>query len=294
MIAPALEVAWAYRICGQITRREAANFFYGIRLLPRAKRDAMCAVYAYARRVDDIGDGHLPKPAKLSLLSAEREGIAALDERAAADEPLDPVFVALSHAARSFDLPVDALEAVIDGVEADVNDTEYETFDALVGYCSDVAGSIGRLCLAIFLGAGGDPSGTGADLAEDIGLAMQLTNILRDIREDRERGRVYLPKEDLAAFGCEDLEGAARAAELIRFEAGRASAAFDRGMGLLELLDPRSASCLLAMTGIYRRILERIQADPTAVLSRRISLSVGEKSWIAARSLLALPQGAAA
>jgi 15-cis-phytoene synthase len=286
MMMPALEVEHAYRACEEITRMEAANFYYGIRLLPREKRQAMSAVYAFARRVDDIGDGADEGSVKLAALAAERAGLAVI-----ADGPNgaggsgsgwvgDAVTVAVADAHRRFDLPLEALELLIDGVELDVRDTRYETFEELVVYCRDVAGSIGRLCLAIF--TGGDGNGHAA-LADDLGVAMQLTNILRDVREDYENGRVYLPAEDLRRFGCGEVPDVS--AELIRFEARRAEEWFDRGLGLVEVLDGRSASCVLAMTGIYRRILERIARHPDEILQRRISLPVWEKAWLAARSL---------
>jgi 15-cis-phytoene synthase len=283
MTMPALEVEYSYRECEQITRRAAANFFYGIRLLPRAKRDAMSAVYAFARRVDDIGDGDLGREAKLAALAAEREKLAAIADSGGIVG--DPVTVALAHAQRRYNLPLDALELLIDGVELDVRDTRYESFDELVHYCRAVAGSIGRLCLAIF-NAGADSDGV-AQLADDLGVAMQLTNILRDVREDHALGRVYLPAEDLRRFGCEDLATVEPedAAALVRFEAARAREWFDRGLGLVDLLDSRSAACVLAMTGIYRSILDRIAREPDEILRRRISLAPWEKAWVAARSL---------
>ena len=287
MTLPALEIEHAYRRCEEITREEAANFFYGIRLLPRSKRQAMSAVYAFARRVDDIGDGEsLNQEAKLAALQSERHLIADL-AAGGPETAEDPVAVGLGHAYRHYGLPLDALEQLVDGVEADVLGTSYETFDELLRYCRQVAGSIGRLCLAIFTGATERDSAAAAALADDLGVAMQLTNILRDVREDRERGRSYLPAEDLRSFGCEDLFAASPqdAAALIRFEAERAAEWFDRGLELVELLDRRSAACVLAMTGIYRGILDRIALDPTEVLERRISLPVWEKAWVAARSL---------
>ncbi len=286
MTIPALEIEHAYRRCEAITREEAANFFYGIRLLPRSKRQAMSAVYAFARRVDDIGDGDLDRAAKLAALESERRLIAGL-VAGGPETAEDPVAVALGHAYRHYGLPLDALEELVDGVEADVLGTTYETFDELLVYCRQVAGSIGRLCLAIFTGATARDGNGAAALADDLGVAMQLTNIIRDVREDRDRGRVYLPAEDLRRFGCEDLFAAPRqdAAALIRFEAERAAEWFDRGLELVELLDRRSAACVLAMTGIYRGILDRIALDPTEVLDRRISLPVWEKAWVAARSL---------
>jgi phytoene synthase len=289
---PAIEVEQAYGRCEQITRLQAANFFYGIRLLPRSKRHAMSAVYAFARRVDDIGDGELDRASQMEALAAERRLLTDLAAGGTGD-PADPVSVGLAHAIALYDLPVEALESLIEGVELDVLGSSFDTFDELVGYCRHVAGSIGRLCLAIFRGptAGGRTAANGAvgamELADDLGVAMQLTNILRDVREDRERGRVYLPTEDLRRFGASALQEMSpdQAAQLIRFEADRAATWFDRGLGLVEHLDRRSASCVLAMTGIYRCILERIMLEPSAVFERRVSLPTWEKAWVAARSL---------
>jgi phytoene synthase len=290
MTVAALELEHAYRECEQITRREAANFYYGIRLLPRFKRQAMCANYAFARRVDDIGDdGALDHAAQLERLAQERNGLAALATGSVGAG--DPVFTALAHASQHYRLPLDALEVLVEGVELDVLGAEYQTFDELVRYCRCVAGSVGRLCLAIF--SDGKASDEAYRLADDLGVAMQLTNILRDIVEDHERGRTYIPAEDRERFGCPELipsdpaAGTAEVEALIRFEAERAAEWFDRGMHLVELLDVRSASCVQAMTGIYRRILDRILEDPAQVLAGRISLSPLEKTWVAARSLVA-------
>lgn len=281
----AIELEYAYRECEQITRREAANFYYGIRLLPRVKRQAMCANYAFARRVDDIGDdGELDAPAQLAALARERSSLAALAEGTLG--PGDPVMTALAHASERYRLPLDALEVLVEGVELDVLGAEYQNFDELVRYCRCVAGSVGRLCLAIF--TDGTASEEAYRLADDLGVAMQLTNILRDIVEDGARGRTYLPAEDRERFGCPDLAAAGeREIEaLVRFEAERAAQWFDRGMHLVQLLDMRSASCVQAMTGIYRRILDRILEDPARVMRGRISLSPLEKTWVAARGLV--------
>jgi 15-cis-phytoene synthase len=279
---PLLDAARAYRSCVRITRHEAANFYYGISLLPGPKRRAMSAVYAFSRRVDDIGDGTLPQASKLAALAVERERLARL--RAGELDADDPVMIALADAQPRFELPLGALESLIEGVELDVRGTTYEAFDELVVYCRHVAGSIGRLCLAIFGAADREAANP---LADDLGVAMQLTNILRDVREDFERGRVYLPAEDLRRFGVQDpaTAPAGAVAELIRFEAARNQEWFARGLELASLLDSRSGSCLLAMTGIYRGILERIERDPAEVLARRISVPVWEKAWLAARSL---------
>jgi phytoene synthase len=274
------DLASAYRHCERVTRRRAANFFYGIRLLPPAKRRAMCAAYAFAREVDDIGDGNLPP----------EEKIAALDElqgRLHGSNGVEPtlMMLALRDATQRFQLPVDAFDDLIAGVRTDVYPARFEQFDETVLYCRRVAGSIGRLCLAIF--GSSDPQ-RAPGLADDLGVAMQLTNIIRDVREDAAGGRVYLPREDLERFGCPDFpEGSPEAlSALIVFEAERGREWFDRGLELVPLLDTRSASCVLAMTGIYRRLLERISESPQLVMERRVSLPGWEKAWVAARSLM--------
>src|SRR5436305_923316 len=266
----------AYRACEALTRARATNFYYGIRLLPSPKRRAMCAVYAFARQVDDIGDGAEPPERKRALLAAVRAELES--------ENGSPTRLALADAERRFALPRDALVDLIDGVEMDVRGETYATFPALVVYCRRVAGSIGRLCLAIF---GASDMDAAVPLADDLGVAMQLTNILRDVREDLDRGRVYLPAEDRRRFGCENLQEAPpeEFGRLMAFEVHRAREWFDRGLGLLPLIDGRSASCVSAMTGIYRRILERIYRTPQAVLDHGLSLAPWEKTWVALRSL---------
>jgi 15-cis-phytoene synthase len=287
----------AYGCCEAITRAAAANFYYGIRLLAPERRRAMCAVYAFARRVDDIGDGPLAPAEKLRRLDEQARALASLSEEpggglgAASGSEDDPVLVALGDAYARFAVPRDALRALIAGVRMDVEEVRYETFEELVVYCRRVAGAIGRACLAIF--ALRDPAGTDmarADqLADDLGVALQLTNILRDIREDARAGRVYLPAEDLRRFGitmlCDAREPAPLAA-LVRFEAQRARQWFDRGSALARLLDRRSAACVLAMAGIYSRLLQRIAADPARLERERVALPMREKAWVVARSML--------
>lgn len=273
-----METREAYRTCERLTRKAAANFYYGIRLLPPGKRRAMSAVYAYARRVDDIGDGNLPADRKLAELRAMRTSLAQGDSD-------DAVMVALKDARARFPLPEKAFTDLLDGVEMDVTGTRFETFDELVVYSRAVAGSIGRLCLGIF---GASDMSRAMPLADDLGVAMQITNVVRDVREDYERGRVYLPAEDLRRFGCaENLEASTpeACAALIRFETGRGREWFERGLGLLPLIDARSRACVRAMTGIYRRILSQIDRDPQQIMTRRVSLPAWEKAWVAARSL---------
>jgi phytoene synthase len=312
------EIALAYSYCETVTRTQAANFFYGIRLLPRERRRAICAVYAFARRVDDIGDGALAREEKLRRLDAEAAALVALAAGAPAAGG-DRVMIALADAEQRFSLPAGALGELIEGVRMDVTGVSYESFEELVLYCRRVAGAIGRVCLAIFglAGRGSADPREASRLADDLGVALQLTNILRDVREDAQNGRVYLPAEDLRRFGLigEDarshpgggngavavlagLTGAGGGAngredgdpgrlyELMRFEAERAREWFDRGLALVPLLDRRSAACVLAMAGIYRRLLDRIEADPEQAVRRRMSLPVHEKALVAARSML--------
>ncbi|HEX4484389.1 MAG TPA: squalene/phytoene synthase family protein [Solirubrobacteraceae bacterium] len=304
----AISTAEAYRRCEAITRTEAANFYYGIRLLSGERRRAMSAAYAFARRIDDIGDGTLARASKLELLDASAAQLEAIERSgSAAVAPSDPVIVALADAHARFSLPAGALGELIDGVRMDVEGVSYESFDELVLYCRRVAGAIGRVCLAIFATRERAVNGAGAldraqieALADDLGVALQLTNILRDVREDASNGRVYLPGEDLLRFGVGAgaemaqsaqalLEAARREDEalvaLMRFEAARAQQWFNRGMQLLPLLDRRSAACVAAMAGIYHRLLGRIEADPTSALRARMSLSGREKALVAVRSL---------
>lgn len=277
-----MDLGAAYLRCEEITKEEARNFSYGIRLLPEPKRRAMSALYAFARRVDDIGDGPGAPAEKLAALGDVRAALAALET---GDHSHDPVLVALADAVRRYSLPVSALGEIVTGCEMDCRKQRYGTFDDLVTYCRCVAGSVGRLSLAIF---GTDRPEEAAALADTLGIALQLTNILRDIVEDREvMGRVYLPAEDLRRFGCElDASGPPDAlVDLLRFEASRARGHYAEGLCLLDHLDHRSRACVSAMAGIYRRLLDRIDRDPLAVLQRRVSLPAWEKAWVAARSL---------
>jgi phytoene synthase len=279
-----MDVTTAYRHCEELTSSQARNFSYGIRLLPPPKRRALSAVYAFARRIDDIGDGTMAAPDKLTALAQAREAVQALaGARPASD---DPVLVALDDASRRFPIPVDAFAEIVDGCVADVQGVSYHTFDDLLYYCRCVAGSVGRLSLGVF---GADDQAKAAPLADALGVALQLTNILRDIREDYENGRVYLPAEDLGRFGCE-LNGSGPQpsqplAKLVGFEAERARTWYATGLQLLPMLDRRSAASAGAMAGIYRRLLERIAAAPADVLKGRLSLSTGEKITVAVRSL---------
>lgn len=277
-----MNAATAFRACEEITKREAKNFAYGIRLLRTPERQALSAVYALARRIDDIGDGSAAPEQKLVQLADLRTRLhpIALDTD-------DPVFIAIAAAADQYQLPMGAFDELIDGCERDVRGTTYTTMDELVVYCRLVAGSIGRLSLAVF--GATDPAAV--PLADDLGVALQLTNILRDVVEDRDNGRVYLPADDARAVGCPpdlsgDDDGVAR---LVAFESRRAQEWFTRGLQLLPLLDRRSRACVGAMAGIYHRLLQRIERDPHLVTQGRVSLPTTEKIVIAGRSLAGVP-----
>ena len=275
----------AYRRCEQITTEQARNFSYGIKLLPPPKRRALSAVYAFARRVDDIGDCDEPDARRLDGLADVRDQLNLLDRPGD-----DPVLVALADTALRTGLPVSAFHELIDGCEADVRGTDYKTFEELHGYCRCVAGSIGRLSLAVF----GCADRTVAEpIADALGVALQLTNILRDVLEDRRAGRIYLPLEDLHRFGVTlDLDehgnfvdDVDRLTALIEFEAARAQDWYTDGLRLLPMLDRRSRACTAAMAGIYHRLLHRFMARPWLVLHDRVSLPGWEKAVVAARSL---------
>ena len=269
----------AYRACEEITRREAKNFGYGIRLLRVPERHALSSVYALARRIDDIGDGTAAAADKLVELERVRE-----HQHPIASESEDPVLVAVAAADRLYQLPLNAFDELIDGCERDVRGTTYATFDELVVYCRLVAGSIGRLSLAVF----GTADPRAVELADDLGVALQLTNILRDVLEDRRNGRVYLPAADAAALGCPpDLSGSAEVlADLVALECARVHEWFERGLQLLPFLDRRSRACVGAMAGIYHRLLARIERDPLAVTQGRLSLPASEKVWIAGKCMI--------
>lgn len=296
------DVLRAYDVCEQITREQARNFSYGIRLLPVEKRRALSAVYATARRIDDLGDGDLPDAEKVAGLEAVRTALADLD---GVDH--DAVLVALRDVRQRFPVPMSAFGELVDGCLADVTVHRYTTFEDLLGYCRCVAGSVGRLSVGIYRPAGLAPGGDRAAveaapedsddtwvLADSLGVALQLTNILRDVREDRLIGRVYLPAEDLERFGCTlELDPAGRLADpperfaaLVRYEAERAEGWYQRGLRLLPRLDRRSAACTAAMAGIYHRLLGRISADPDQIRAGRLSLPAATKLGVAARALL--------
>jgi phytoene synthase len=266
----------AYAEVERITRREARNFAYGIMVLPRPKRRAIAAIYAFARRVDDIADGVLPDAEKRAGLVSLH---ADLDE--AAD---DPVLVALADARSRYPIPADALHVLVDGGLQDTEQRRYASFEELLGYCRKVAGAVGVACIAVY---GSDDS----DRAEKLGIALQLINIVRDVREDWELGRVYLPQDELAAYGVSESDLAAGRVTpewqaLMAFQASRARAYLQEGLGLLDSLDSRSAACVGTFAGLYRATLDRIEARGFDVFDGSLRLSRLTKLRIVGAGLL--------
>ena len=291
MAASNAELESAYADCRNITRREAKNFYYAVVTLPRDKRKAIYAAYAFCRQCDDSVDDAASPEAKLSALAYMQDNL----DLAFRGRPATPVFLALSDTADRYDIPQEYFSEIIRGVESDLVKTRYQNFDELREYCYRVASVVGLVCLQIF-----QYRDAGArEYAVDLGLAMQLTNIIRDVREDWSMGRVYLPQDEMARFGyTEEQLGAGvhndAFVELLRFQGQRAREYFRSGFRLLPYLSRRSRACPAALGAIYSRVLDRIEESGYDVLSeQRIALSGGEKARIAARawaaSMLPLP-----
>ena len=266
-----MSVQEAYAEVGRITRREAKNFAYGIMVLPKAKRQAIAAIYAFARTVDDVADGELPLEEKQIGLEELR---AALDADGA-----DPVFVALRDARERFDIPRAPLEALIDGGLQDLEQATYADFADLRGYCEKVAGAVGLACVPVY----GSPD---TERAMTLGIALQLINIIRDVDEDQRLGRVYLPQDELAAYEVDELAVSPEFRELMSFQAARARTHLADGLRLLESLDRRSALCVRTFAGLYRETLDRIEASGFDVFGEKTRLSTPRKLAVVARGLL--------
>jgi phytoene synthase len=272
-----VNAAEAYAEVERLTRRRARNFAYGIMLLPRPKRRAIAAIYAFARRVDDIADGPLPDGEKRAQLERVRADLHAVPDE-------DATLVALADSIARYAIPLDALEALVDGGLQDTEQRRYADFDELRLYCSRVAGAVGRACVAVY---GADEP----ERAETLGIALQLINIVRDVAEDWQLGRVYLPQDELARFGVdEDDIAEARLTpqwrELMSFQAERARAHLDAGLTLLDHLERRSAACVATFAGLYRATLERIEASGFDVFDGAGQLPLRTKLRVAAGALL--------
>lgn len=307
-----MTLAEAYLYCRTVARREAKNFYWSFRVLPQHKSDAMCAVYAFMRRADDLADDE-----SLSLderRSAMAAWTAAWRQARASGVTVDPVFFALNDVQRRFGVPDAVLEDLVRGVTLDLQQRPqgvtlleapsvtahskgqtyqvYENFDALYRYCYLVASVVGLVCIRIF----GYSDPRAEQLAEHTGVAFQLTNILRDVREDAERERVYLPLRDMTAcsltpqvFLADVQRGAPSAPmqSLLALEIERARNLYQAADELIPLLDKDAQPAMEVLVSIYRRLLERVARDPGAVLHRRVSVHVSEKLGILGRGLIA-------
>lgn len=267
----------AYAEVERLTRQRARNFAYGIMVLPREKRRAIAAIYAFARRVDDIADGELEPTQKRAQLEELRVALEAPPGD-------DAMLIALGDARTRFPIPAEALQELVAGGLQDLDQSRYATFDELRGYCTKVAGAVGVACVAVY---GSDD----VEHAETLGIALQLINIIRDVREDWELGRVYLPQDELSSFGVSEDDIAARNASrawhaLMTFQAERARAYLQDGLGLLRSLDSRSALCVSTFAGLYRATLDRIEARGYDVFAGPPHLSALTKLRIVGRGLL--------
>jgi 15-cis-phytoene synthase len=261
----------AYEEVLRITRREAKNFAYGIMVLPREKRLAIAAIYAFARSVDDVADGELPPDEKRARLEELRAGLDG--------DPAGAVFVALDDARERFGIPRAPLAAVIDGGLQDTEQSTYADFAELRGYCEKVAGAVGLACVPVY---GSDDT----EHAMVLGIALQLINIVRDVDEDRQLGRVYLPQEELTAFGVDELALSPEFQDLMAFQAARARVHLAEGLRLLESLDRRSALCVGTFAGLYRATLDRIEESGFDVFGEKTRLSTPRKLAVVAKGLL--------
>ena len=269
----------AYDYCQRIAKINAKNFYYAFRTLPSAKRRAIYAVYAFCRHCDDVADNDLPPGEKRRLLEKTRHDL--YDQSL---ESQDPIFVALENSIQDFEIPRRYFEDVIRGVETDLEVSRYQTFDDLRDYCYLVASTVGLICIEIF----GYEDSAAIEYAVDFGIAMQLTNVMRDVKEDAGRDRIYLPMDDIERFGYSEQNlmtgrNNDNFRSLMDFEAARARRYFDSGARLFPLLSRESRACAAVLHELYSRILDRMESSGYDVFERRIGLNVGEKLLLAAR-----------
>jgi phytoene synthase len=274
----------SYAYCRRITRAAARNFYFAIFLLPRHKRDALCALYAFMRHADDISDMPGELAAKTERMAAWR---ATLDSALAGEYAGNPALPAFHDAVSRYKIPARFLHDLISGTEMDLSIPTYENFERLREYCYRVAGTVGLCCTHVF----GYRDPRALELAEKLGIAFQLTNILRDVRADLEMNRVYLPQEDLQRCGCraDDLRGPITppVRELLAFEAERAWQFYDEGGELLPLIDEDSRPALWALARIYSGILEEIEMRGYDVFAaEKVRLSTSYKVWVMLRARL--------
>jgi phytoene synthase len=264
-------VEQAYAEVQRVTRARAKNFAYGIMVLPRPKRRAIAAIYAFAREVDDVADGDAPDVVKRDRLEGLRDRLDA--------PPVTAMEVALADARARYEIPLAALAELVEGGLQDLTKTRYAGFDELRAYCEKVAGAVGVACVAVY---GSDDT----DRARTLGVALQLINIIRDVDEDRRLGRIYLPQDELERFGVDELAESPEWRELMAFQAHRARAHLAEGLLLLDSLDRRSALCVSTFAGLYRAQLDRIEANGFDVFGSSVRLSAPEKLAVIARGLV--------
>lgn len=271
----------SYHHCESVARRRARNFYYSFLALPAPKRRAMCALYAFMRECDDLSDGD----------RASAEGLRRwrdhLDAALQGSVPPHPVWPAFLDTVSRYRIPAECLYGMIEGVSCDLEPRSFETFEQLYRYCYLVASVVGIATIHVF----GFSDPRAPLLAERCGIAFQLTNILRDVREDALNGRVYLPREDMARFfvSPEMLAASSMSPELrnlLAFEAARARGYYEEAQPLIGMVEPDSRHALWALIEIYRRLLERIEQRDYQVLSGRVRLSAIEKTGIALRAVL--------
>ena len=274
-------LAQSYAHCRRVARTRARNFYYSFVLLSRPQRDAMSAVYAFMRQCDDLSD---EPGATAASLDHWRQ---ALDDSLAGRCQAHPLLPAFQDAVSRYRIPPRYFHDLIDGVASDLQPRAFAAFPQLYRYCYQVASTAGLATIHIL----GFDSPEALPLAEKCGIAFQLTNILRDVREDAEHGRIYLPAEDLARCGvtAADIRAGLRTPEfidLMDFQAARARVYYKESAPLVDLVDSRGRASLRALIAIYSRLLDRIESTNYDVFSRRISLSTREKSWLVLRALL--------
>jgi phytoene synthase len=294
-----LQLRAAYSVCRHIARSSAKNFYYGFLVLPARKRNALSAVYAFMRRADDISDDpSVPPEQRREKLADWINGLRRVVEGERTD---DPVLMALADTQKTFNIPLDLLEKLVQGTAMDLpgsSDQElsseapkeplhYDTFDQLYDYCYHVASVVGLVCIKIF----GYRDPRAEKLAEQTGVAFQLTNIIRDVKEDSNLGRVYLPIEDLKRFGVDTSalrngNSAEAFRPVLEFEAQRARELYRSAEELLPLIDDDSQPALWTLVEVYRRLLERIAAHGYDVFSERVKLSTAEKVGILAKGFV--------
>jgi 15-cis-phytoene synthase len=288
----------SYRFCSALARAEARNFYYAFLLLPRSRRRSMCALYAFMRHTDDLADGPGTAEEKDRALAAWRQALdsaLAGGEGATGDVAAWPGLPALADTVARHSIPAKLLHEVIEGVSMDIQPRGFSTFAELADYCYHVASVVGLSCLHIWGYRSG--GGKAERLAEHCGIALQLTNILRDVRDDARDGRIYLPREDLARFGVEPEDLATegrpsdRVRELLAFEGRRAYEYYEEARPLVPLVDPVGRPVLRAIVGIYRALLDEIARRDYNVLDDRIALPTWRKLAIALKAMAGRMEG---